>query len=231
MPRLLSLALCLLLLAGCAAPPELPSAAGPLPPEFPPSYSLQAQLEAFRGEERTSRTCFEAVQTAQGFYYADSTGQRYLFLLEGADAYALYLWDREGALTPSAAAPFTRQALAGFQETLLDLGLLARDTGSLAQTGAGSVAGRPCQRYAGWDGAQRQTCLVDRETGLALAYCVQYDGADGQTYTYRFTCGRFATGDVQLPDAGDLSIQKGEHRGPTPAMFPRFSQPMAQTSP
>ena len=111
MPRLLSLALCLLLLVGCAAAPKLPSAAGPLPPEFPPAYSLQAQLEAFRGEERTSRTCFEAVQTAQGFYYADSTGQRYLFLLEGADAYALYLWDREGALTPSAAAPFTRQAL------------------------------------------------------------------------------------------------------------------------
>ena len=204
MPRLLSLALCLLLLAGCAAAPKLPSAAGPLQPEFPPSYSLQAQLEAFRGEERTSRTCFEAVQTAQGFYYADSTGQRYLFLLEGADAYALYLWDREGTLTASAASPISRQALAGFQAALLDLGLLARDTGGLSQAGAGSVAGRPCRVYAGRDSAQRQTCLVDEETGLALAYCLQYDGADGQTYTYRLTCRRFTTGDVQLPAAAGL---------------------------
>ena len=46
--------------------------------------------------------------------------------------------------------------------------------------------------------------LVDEETGLALAYCLQYDGADGQTYTYRLTCRRFTTGDVQLPAAAGL---------------------------
>ena len=204
MRRFLPLALCLLLLSGCAPAETRAPAAVSSPPGFPAVYSLSAQLDAFRGEELTSRLCFEAVQTPQGFYYAASTGERYLFLLEGPDAYALYIWDRGGRLTPNGDTVLTRQALAGFQNTLLDLGLLERGAGELLPAGNATVAGRSCQVYAAGEDGLRQTCSVDRETGLALAHTAQYAGPGGETYTYQFICQRFATEGVQLPAAAAI---------------------------
>ena len=190
--------LCLLLLAAL-----LPGCSAGAPAAFPPAYSLACQLEAFQGQAQTSCLRFAAAQTAEGFSYAADTGERFLFLLEGPDTYALYIRGPGGALVENPGVRLSGQALAGFQEVLLPLGLLRPDTAGLAPAGTATVAGRPCRIYAGtvengtfscW-----RFCCLDRETGLALASTAQYRSRDGEVFTYRLRCASFPTREAGLP--------------------------------
>ena len=191
------------LLSACAGAAPSRAVSRPLrvpgAPELPPAYSLSARLEAFRGEEQTSCIRFSAVRTDSGLSYAASTGERYLFLRQGEDAYALYIWDSAaGAMVPNQDTVLSARALAGFQRALLPLDLLLADTQGLARTGEAVMAGRPCQVFTGADSAgdafsRRQTCWVDQETGLALFRRVQYLDQAGQTFIYQFTCEAFST--------------------------------------
>ena len=194
--RLLYLSLLAVLLPGCSGSPP--------PPGLPPVFSITCQLEAFQGEGLTSRTRFTAVQTGQGFYYADSAGDCYLFLLEGLGTYTLYIQGPSGPLLPNQGAHFSGEALAGFQETFLPLGLLRPDTVGLRDAGTATVAGRPCQIYAGTletssNCSYWQFCCLDQETGLALFRTAQYRTWDGQVFTYRLRCMSIALQGAELP--------------------------------
>ena len=212
MKRLLPLLLCLsVLLSGCArecaapAPQKEASASLPLSSRFPPSYDLTFRLEAFQGEERTSYSQITAVQTADGFYYADSTGERYLFLRQGDAGYALLLWNpAAGQMTAQQDLLLSPSALEGFQDSLLHLGLLVCDPAGLTSAGTDQVAGRPCRVYRGGGPAgdlffRRETCCIDQATGLTLSRSVRYTDQAGRTFTYLLTCERLSTEDVALP--------------------------------
>ena len=213
MKRLLPLLLLCLLLSACAARPSpaarAVSLAGRSLPALPEEYDLSFRLEAFQGEERTSYSRVTAVRTADGFSYADSTGTRCLFLRQGADAYAFYIWDSAaGAMVPNEGAVFSGDVLAGFQDSLLHLDLLCQDVSGLEAAGTASVAGRPCRIYRGAGPAGdaftcRRTYCIDQETGLALSYTISYLQGGRERFTYRLTCDRLVTQGVRLPAAGE----------------------------
>ena len=204
---LVSLFALLPLLSGCAAP-DPPQAAEPAggQAQFPAEYEVVFRLEAFQGEERTSYSRFAAARTARGFYYAASTGERCLFLKEGDDAYAYYIWDPgAGRLVQNQGTVFSGQVLAGFQRSLLHLDLLAADVAGLTEDGTAAVAGRTCRIYRGAEAAgpqfqRRRICCLDAETGLALSQTTQYVSRGSQPFTYLLTCERFSTQDVSLPE-------------------------------
>ena len=216
MKRLCFLTLCLLLLlAGCSQPKTEGAAAQQEEPAtltaqalslFPPSYDLSFRLEAFQGEERTSYSHITAIQTSDGFYYASSTGERYLFLRMDSDAYAFYLWDEAtGTMVANQNLTFSRAVLEGFQDSILHLGLLVHDVSNLDETGTANIAGRPCQVYEGSDTAGdqfhcRRTYYIDQETGLTLSHSIQYTDQTGRAFTYLLTCEHFSTQQATLPN-------------------------------
>ena len=233
MKHLLPLLCVLFVLSGCAAAPAQPggdtsSAVRPdqLPARFPPAYDLSFSLEAFQGERRSSYSYIRAIRSDDGFYYAASTGEAYLFRRQGSDTYVLYLWDEPaGEMAPSQALSFSEEMLAGFQRSLLHLELLVRDISSLSPAGEGAVAGRPCQIYAGTApaGAQfscQETCCIDTATGLALSYTTRYQDQAGRTFTYRLICERFVTEGVELPEAAGVPENKN---GNTAGQIPQCS--------
>lgn len=238
MKRLLPLLLCLcVLLSGCAggraapAPQKGIPARASLLSRFPASYDLTFRLEAFQGDIRTSYSQITAVQTADGFYYAASTGERYLFLRQETGAYALLLWDPAAEeMTARQDLLLSASALAGFQDALLHLGLLVCGSAGLTESGIAQIAGRPCRIYQGSSPAgdsffRRETCWIDQATGLTLSRSVQYTDRAGRTFTYLLTCEHLSTEDVALPETPiGPETQNGNTTGDRPAMFPLTHQ-------
>lgn len=213
MKRLTALLLSLLaLLSGCAGGSDVPQVRTDLETparllaQFPPSYEISFRLEAFQGEQRSSYSHFTAVQTADGFYYAASTGEHYLFLREAADAYGFYIWDEAaGRMSAKQNVQVSKCVLEGFQDTLLHLGLLVCDREGLTEVGEASVAGRPCRIYEGAGTAGdrfycQQTYYIDQATGLSLFHTIRYTDQTGRTFCYQMTCERFSTQQVELPE-------------------------------
>ena len=213
MKRLFPLLLCLLsLLSGCAGdtvPAEeksSPLLTTQIVAQFPPAYDLSVRMEAFQGDQRTSYSHFSAVRTADGFYYAASTGEHYLFLRQDDEAYAFFLWDESaGKMVPNQGLLFSETVLEGFQDSLLHLGLLIHDTDGLAEGGTATVAGRSCRIFQGEGSAGdqfscRQCYYIDEATGLTLFHSIQCRDQAGRTFSYLLTCETFATQGVELPE-------------------------------
>lgn len=193
--RIFSICLLLcLLLGGCAAGEAVPAEA------LPESCRIRFRLEAWEGETLLSRRDFLLLQGEEGFYFSAGAREEYLFLKEEG-GYGSY--NREapgGAFLRNDIPPLSREAVEQFQREFLPLGLLLQDCGPLTAVRQDTLLERRGTVYEGEQAGDEVSCLVDRETGLALIFVRTCRSGEGAAVRYVLTCQDLALGAFPLPE-------------------------------
>ena len=193
-----------LLLGGCAALPAAPA----LPAQaLPEDCRIRFQLEVWEGEDLLSQRDFLLLQGAEGFYFSAGEREEYLFLKE-AEGYGSY--NREapgGVFRRNDIPPLSQEAVAWFQREFLPLGLLLQDCGGLTAVRREQLLDREGTVYEGERDGDEVSCLIDSETGLALAFVRTCRSAEGPTVRYRLTCGQLDLGTFPLPEGQEEAGQ------------------------
>lgn len=194
--RIFSICLMLcLLLSGCAGD-AVPAQS------LPEGCRIRFQLEVWEGESLLSRGDFLLLQGEEGFYFSAGEREEYLFLKE-AGGYGSY--NREapgGAFCRNDIPPLSPEVVDWFQREFLPLGLLLQDCGGLTAVRQDALLGREGTVYEGERQGDEVSCLIDRETGLALVFVRTSRSAGGSAVRYVLTCRALDLGVFPLPQGG-----------------------------
>lgn len=193
------LAALLAFLCGCGLP-AAPAAAKSLPRQC----RILFQLDICRDQSLAASQQFVFMQQEKGFYFSGGSGEEYLFLKE-QDGYGFYNREEPGGrFLRNDIPPLSREAVEQFQTAFLPLGLLLQDCRGLTAVRRDALAGREGTVYEGTLAGEEVSCLLDDETGLALALS-RTSRSEGQpTVRYTLTCLELEVGYVALPAGEEM---------------------------
>ena len=200
--RIFSICLLLCLLLGGCAPRSVSGAQS-----LPEDCRIRFQLEVWEGEDLLSRREFLLLQRAEGFYFSAGEREEYLFLREAGGYGSYNRAEPGGAFCRNDVPPLSREAVEKFQREFLPLGLLLQDCGGLSAVRRDVLLEREGTVYEGRQGGDEVSCLIDDETGLALAFARTCRSADGPTVRYLLTCSQLDLGTFPLPQPETASPQ------------------------
>lgn len=196
------LAVLLAFLCGCSLSPA-PAA----PEELPRQCRILFQLDVYENQNLTASQQFVFMQQEGGFYFCSGSGEEYLFLKEEG-GYGFYNREEPGGrFFRNDIPPLSSEAVEKFQMEFLPLGLLLQDCTGLTAVRRDTLAGREGTVYEGNTAGDEVSCLLDDETGLALALSRTSRAEGERTVQYRLTCQELEIRYVALPAGEEPSPQ------------------------
>lgn len=196
------LAALLAVLCGCS-----PSSGPTAPEALPRQCRILFQLDVYQDQILTSSQQFVFMQQEGGFYFCSGSGEEYLFLKEEG-GYGFYNREEPGGhFFRNDIPPLSQEAVTRFQEEFLPLGLLLQDCTGLTAVRQDTLAGREGTVYEGKTEGDEVSCLLDDESGLALALS-RTSRKEGQpSVRYLLTCLEVELRYVALPQGEEQPPQ------------------------
>ena len=196
------IAILMVFLCGCGLPPA-PEA----PEALPRQCRVLFQLSVYEDQNLVTSQQFVFMQQERGFYFSGGKGEEYLFLKEEG-GYGFYNREEPGGeFFRSDIPPLSQEAVARFQSEFLPLNLLFQDCTGLTAVRRGAMAGREGTVYEGKLAGEEVSCLLDDETGLALALS-RTSRTEGQpAVRYLLTCQALEVRYVALPSGEEQPPQ------------------------